>query len=248
MRFHFVYENDLPPLGHVELKWHASASTRKLMLKRLRVQPALLTYPSNLSTERILKLLPEIPLYLYLKGLQESPVRNPILDGYRTRKHVIHIEQRKSIKTITSQFTSDHGICLFVPENQAIDSYRVQRIAYEYLFQFLQEEAYSLLRPYVAKCAQTLGLSYSKIKIGMPALKWGSCSSAGSLNFSAFAMLLPDEYLQYLVLHELTHLTHLNHSTAFWTLLSEYLDRDARVVEEAFNQYSSHSLPIPELF
>ena len=61
-------------------------------------------------------------------------------------------------------------------------------------------------------------------------------------------MLLPNELLRYLVYHELTHLTHLNHSAAFWELLSEYLDEDARLLDKKLQEYTLNSLPIPELF
>ena len=61
-------------------------------------------------------------------------------------------------------------------------------------------------------------------------------------------MLLPNELLRYLVYHELTHLTHMNHSAAFWELLTKYLGEDAQLLDKKLQEYTTTSLPIPELF
>lgn len=49
--------------------------------------------------------------------------------------------------------------------------------------------------------------------------RWGSCSESGNLNFSLRAGLLPDDLLEYLVAHELSHLKEMNHSERFWRLV-----------------------------
>ncbi len=48
--------------------------------------------------------------------------------------------------------------------------------------------------------------------------RWGSCSSAGNLNFSWRLFLMPEEVLSYVVAHEVAHLRHLNHKKEFWDL------------------------------
>lgn len=46
--------------------------------------------------------------------------------------------------------------------------------------------------------------------------RWGSCSETGTLSFNWRLMLAPPAVLDYVVIHELTHLTFMNHSKAFW--------------------------------
>ena len=51
--------------------------------------------------------------------------------------------------------------------------------------------------------------------------RWGSCASDGTLRFNWRAMMLEPSLIEYIVVHELAHLTHRDHSTGFWSLVSE---------------------------
>lgn len=46
--------------------------------------------------------------------------------------------------------------------------------------------------------------------------RWASCGSAGTLNFHWRIMQLPPQVIDYIVVHELTHLKVSDHSQAFW--------------------------------
>lgn len=60
------------------------------------------------------------------------------------------------------------------------------------------------------------GLSPARITIKDQKSRWGSCSTAGNLNFSWRLVMAPPPVVDYLVVHELTHLERLDHSKAFW--------------------------------
>ncbi len=46
--------------------------------------------------------------------------------------------------------------------------------------------------------------------------RWASCSPGGNLNFHWKCMMAPLTILDYIVVHELTHLVYPNHTKAFW--------------------------------
>ncbi|MFA4888149.1 MAG: SprT family zinc-dependent metalloprotease [Candidatus Omnitrophota bacterium] len=60
------------------------------------------------------------------------------------------------------------------------------------------------------------GLKYKKINISNARTRWGSCSAKGRLNFSWRLIMAPIKVIDYVVVHELTHLTIMNHSKKFW--------------------------------
>ncbi len=59
--------------------------------------------------------------------------------------------------------------------------------------------------------------------------RWASCSPGNNLNFHWKCMMAPLTVLDYIVVHELTHLIHPNHTQAFWNevdkVLPDYQER-----------------------
>lgn len=64
------------------------------------------------------------------------------------------------------------------------------------------------------------GKKPNKIFIRYSSSRWGSCSSLGNISLNGYLVSLPDEYFEYVLIHELTHLYHLNHSSDFWKMMS----------------------------
>ena len=64
--------------------------------------------------------------------------------------------------------------------------------------------------------ADKMGVTYNKITIRCQRARWGSCSSKGNLNFNCLLVLLPDELIDSVVVHELCHRKQMNHSTKFY--------------------------------
>jgi predicted metal-dependent hydrolase len=81
--------------------------------------------------------------------------------------------------------------------------------------------------------AKQMGVMPTAVKINGAKTRWGSCSSRKSLNFSWRLIMADDDVVDYVVVHELSHLTEMNHSQKFWAIventLPDYRERKAKL-------------------
>lgn len=87
----------------------------------------------------------------------------------------------------------------------------------------LADKAVEIIPKKVKHYAEKIGVTYGSITIRCQKTRWGSCSAKGNLNFNCLLMLMPDEVIDYVVVHELCHRKELNHSQKFWNEVEKIL-------------------------
>ncbi len=80
-------------------------------------------------------------------------------------------------------------------------------------------EAKLYLPQRLALLADKFGLRYNRVSVKRLKSKWGSCSSKGNINLSAYLICLPTHLQDYVMLHELSHLEYMNHGPEFHACL-----------------------------
>lgn len=87
----------------------------------------------------------------------------------------------------------------------------------------LMEKAHDLIPDRVRYYSEIMGVRPTRVKIGKAKKRFGSCSSSGNLNFSCRVMAYSAKAVDYVVVHELSHLIHMNHSREFWRTVEKYM-------------------------
>ena len=97
---------------------------------------------------------------------------------------------------------------------------------------FYKEYASSYLTGRVECFSKIMHLTYNEIKFKKMKRRWGSCSSKGVITLNTRLLHLSKEQIDYVVVHELSHLVYMNHSKDFHTLVESYIPDAKRIRKE----------------
>ncbi|MFC2041398.1 M48 family metallopeptidase [Chloroflexota bacterium] len=92
-----------------------------------------------------------------------------------------------------------------------------------------KEKAKAVLTRRLQKLAKGNGFSYNRVFIRNQQTRWGSCSSKNDISLNMKLIKLPDELIDYVILHELVHTRKKNHSKAFWAELDKLVGNGKRL-------------------
>jgi len=109
-----------------------------------------------------------------------------------------------------------------LPQDKSLQSNALAVKVKKHLELYFKQQAEHLMSLKTNHFSEITGLMPTTIKIRQYRARWGSCNNRGELSFNYLMMMLPDEVINYIVLHELCHLRHLNHSPLFWQLVAKH--------------------------
>jgi len=115
-----------------------------------------------------------------------------------------------------------HGEVLHVPVGVEAEATHIEKA----VTLWYRSEALRVFEECVAYFAPLLQVSPREIKLSAARTQWGSCTVQGVVRLNWQLVKMPLHLIDYVVVHELSHLVEMNHSPAFW-----------RVVERACPDY-----------
>jgi predicted metal-dependent hydrolase len=90
--------------------------------------------------------------------------------------------------------------------------------------QWYREQVKAATTPLLARWEPVIGISVKKFYVQQMKTKWGSCnSSAGTIRLNTELAKKPREHLEYVVVHEMTHLLESTHNAHFIALMDRFM-------------------------
>ncbi len=96
-------------------------------------------------------------------------------------------------------------------------------------------EAQTLLIRRLQQLAKNSGFSYNRVFIRNQKTRWGSCSSRNNINLNMKLVRLPDELMDYVILHELVHTRVKDHSNGFWAEMDKLVGNGRKMASRLKN-------------
>lgn len=149
--------------------------------------------------------------------------------GRVTRAHRLLVEQKDTEHTTIHVHSG--VISIQYPRTLHLDSVPVRRAVRSGILAAYRIEAHAYLPERVRQLADQHGFTFRRLFIKDLRSRWGSCSMVNNINLALQLMRLPDELIDYVILHELVHTRVKNHSASFWKLLDR-VSGDARGLDK----------------
>lgn len=146
----------------------------------------------------------------------------------------ILVEKRKSwlenaIKKVSKNALLEDEF-LYLGEIKKLQDYNIKN-----LDKFYKNEIEKILPNIVETFSKKMNLYPTSISYRKNKRTWGSCNFKNGLNFNILLMKFPLEIMQYVVIHELSHIKHKNHSKNFWNLVEKYCPNYKQIEKEFKN-------------
>ena len=120
---------------------------------------------------------------------------------------------------------------LLLGETKKYEDYNIKNID-----KFYRAEIEKILPQKVDEYSKKMNLFPTSISYRKNKRTWGSCNYKNGLNFNILLMKFPIEVMEYVIIHELSHIKHKNHSKDFWNLVSFYCP-NYKEVEKSFKKF-----------
>lgn len=216
--------------GIGEVKIRRSANIKFLSIRVAPARGIWVNVPYGVSQRQVEKFLQEKKGWIEdtctkMKVYeQDTGVGLKIGAEVRTKFHVLKIAETEQPKP---EYKIDANIItLSIP--RMTDFSRVEKTVQQFLLEIYAMESKQYLPKRVKYYAEKFGFRYGRLSFRNNLSNWGSCSHDDNISLNIKLMKLPDEIIDYVILHELCHTVEKNHSADFWKLVRKVCpDSDA---------------------
>lgn len=206
----------------VTVKRSARVKTAELTVDHGLVQ---IVVPSSLDEQRITKILESKKDWIHQKLKIQSAFLIPKDKEYVSGESFAYLDKHYRLKvsqTGRSEVKLKSGR-LEVGVDRGLTQKAREKMIKDFLLDWYRSRADERLREKTQRYAKILGVSPRSVKVRDFKSRWGSCSVTGDISFNWRIIIAPHRIVDYVVVHELSHLVQHDHSEAFWKTIDKVL-------------------------
>jgi len=194
-----------------------SPRRRKLTITVERDRRVVVHAPEGLPDSNIRQVVEGKRSWIYEKighGQKYKSLPHPPGKEMVSGESVLYLGRQYRVEMVTTeraeiQFAHQR---FFIPKEQGNDRATALRVWYI-------GRAKEKVVPRVRMHARALGVDIAEIKIVDNRYRWGSCTMKNNINLNWRLMKAPMFVIDYITVHELTHLIEANHTPRFWNIV-----------------------------
>lgn len=225
-----TYSMDIEPLGRVEVS--ETARSKRISVKIYPGGVLKVSAPPKTEPKSVLTFI-KLNLAAISDAMDRARVKSAAQPAdivfepgtrFRTRQRELTFKpQAEDERDLKAWITYDKVTILY-PRGTNFGSDIFQKFTRKAIDAALKNEAMNYLPKRTAELAARHGFEYDHVDLRNMTSQWGSCSTNGRICLNIQLMRLPDELIDLVILHELTHTIHFDHSKAFYAVLNKHLD------------------------
>jgi hypothetical protein len=217
-------------IGNTKVNYLVKRSNRKTVELVIDLNEGFLVKaPNNLSDNELVEKLRKKSKWIInnldkMSEILENTANSDYTSGekkyYLGRRYKIRIHQKKDLDVPYLDF-KNRLFNIYINKN--IDKNDYPRIIRPLFINFYKQKSLEVIEKRIKKYLKYYENKPKSIKIKDFNDKWGSCSKANMLSFNWRIILSSMKILDYVVVHELSHMKYKNHSEKYWNLVQSVI-------------------------
>ncbi len=142
--------------------------------------------------------------------------------GSANNRPSVHLRSKTAAVSIRADLTQ-HRIYFYVHDEILGASDLEKQALFVVAFNdYCQQQAQVRFTQRLEHWQEIMGLYASELKVRYYKSRWGSCDNRSRVTLNNRLIMVPENVLDYVIIHELCHITHQNHSPRFWSLVERF--------------------------
>ena len=195
-----------------------------------------ITKPTRLSIKMVLKIIKDSEEEIYNKYLKVISSEVTTIKQWKTGEIIYYkgtefqIQREETIQNRVSIEIDEKEQKVKITVPDKISQEEIKILVDKLVKRVFKNQTESLIAKKLPYWSKITGLNYNEVKIRDAISRYGSCMpSKRNLYFSSRLIMLPEDKVDAIIVHELCHLVYKNHNKEFYNLVKQYIPNYAEI-------------------